>query len=36
MNAVFATVEKDSDGRLYGKAGAMFPVIPSFSYTVKF
>ena len=36
MNALYAKVEKLPDGRFRGKATGVFPIIPSFSYTLKF
>lgn len=36
MNAVFAYVETQEDGRRVGKATGLVPIIPSFSYTLKF
>lgn len=36
MNPFFAEIDQESDGRRYVKAFAIFPVIPSFSYTLRF
>lgn len=36
MNALYATVEKLPEGKFRGKATGIFPIIPSFSYTIKF
>lgn len=36
MNAMYAKVEKLPDGKFRGKATGVFPIIPSFSYTLKF
>ena len=36
MNALFSRVEDDGSGHYYGVAKAVFPIIPSFSYTLKF
>lgn len=36
MNALYANVEKLPDGSFRGKATGVFPIIPSFSYTLKF
>lgn len=35
-NAVFATVEVQKDGTYKGSGKAIFPIIPSFSYTFRF
>lgn len=35
-NAVFATVEMQEDGSYKGSGKAIFPIIPSFSYTFRF
>ena len=35
-NAVFATVEIQEDGSYKGSGKAIFPIIPSFSYTYRF
>lgn len=35
-NVVFVTVEERDDKSLYGTGRAIFPIIPSFSYTLKF
>lgn len=36
MNAMWASVNLDDDNRISGYATAAFPLIPSFSYTLKF
>jgi hypothetical protein len=36
MNALYAKVEKLPEGKFRGKATGVFPIIPSFSYTIKF
>lgn len=36
MNAVWATVMEEDNGRIRGYATSLFPIIPSFSYTLKF
>lgn len=36
MNAITAKVSYGFDGKLSGKAKGIFPIIPSFSYTLKF
>lgn len=36
MNPLYATVQQNPDGTFVGKAHGVFPVIPSFSYTLKF
>lgn len=36
MNPLYATVQQNLDGTFVGKAHGVFPVIPSFSYTLKF
>lgn len=36
MNAFYTQVERQADGSFRGKAIGLFPVIPSFSYTLKF
>ena len=36
MNAVFASISSDSNGKYYGRAVGIFPLVPSFSYTLKF
>ena len=36
MNAMWARVNLDDDNRISGYATAAFPLIPSFSYTLKF
>lgn len=35
-NVVFVAVEERDDKTLYGTGRAIFPIIPSFSYTIKF
>jgi hypothetical protein len=35
-NAVFATVEIKEDGSYKGSGKAIFPILPSFSYTFRF
>ena len=35
-NVVFVTVDEREDKSLYGTGRAIFPIIPSFSYTLKF
>lgn len=36
MNPLYVTVQQNPDGTFVGKAHGVFPVIPSFSYTLKF
>lgn len=36
MNALYGTIEHLPDGKFRGKATGIFPIIPSFSYTLKF
>ena len=36
MNPLYATVTQKEDGSFVGKAYGVFPIIPSFSYTLKF
>ena len=36
MNPLYATVKQNKDGTFTGKGQGMFPIIPSFSYTLKF
>lgn len=36
MNPLYATVQQNPDGTFVGKARGVFPIIPSFSYTLKF
>lgn len=36
MNTLYARVIKTSEGKLEGKATGIFPILPSFSYTLKF
>lgn len=36
MNALYAKVEKSPEGKFRGKATGIFPIIPSFSYTLEF
>lgn len=36
MNPLYATVRQNPDGTFVGKAHGVFPIIPSFSYTLKF
>lgn len=36
MNPLYAIVQQNPDGTFVGKAHGVFPVIPSFSYTLKF
>ncbi|MDO4181434.1 MAG: hypothetical protein Q4D36_09135 [Bacteroidales bacterium] len=36
MNAFCAEVVQKPDGSFKGKATSVFPIIPSFSYTLKF
>lgn len=36
MNALFSQIQEGDNGRYYGEAIAVFPIIPSFSYTLKF
>lgn len=36
MNALYGKVVQRPDGSLHGKATGVFPIIPSFSYTLKF
>lgn len=36
MNPLYVTVQQNPDGTFMGKAHGVFPVIPSFSYTLKF
>ena len=35
-NVVFVAIDEREDGSLYGTGRAIFPIIPSFSYTLKF
>ncbi len=35
-NVVFVAVDEREDGSLYGTGRAIFPIIPSFSYTLRF
>lgn len=36
MNPLYVTIQQNPDGTFVGKAHGVFPVIPSFSYTLKF
>ena len=36
MNPIWAVVEYDGKGKFVGKAYGMIPIIPSFSYTLRF
>ena len=36
MNPMYATVKQNKDGTFTGKGQGVFPIIPSFSYTLKF
>ena len=35
-NVVFVTIKERKDRSLYGEGKAIFPILPSFSYTLKF
>ena len=35
-NVVFVSIDEREDKSLYGTGRAIFPIIPSFSYTLKF
>ena len=36
MNPLYGKVKEMPDGSFKGKATGMFPILPSFSYTLKF